>query len=110
MENDNYKGLIPKNGFIKVTSQRLETLESAQRIALIRKGNEFFNAKRYDQAKRIFLTTGYSDGLIRLGDYYFQHKEPFEALRMYWLAPSIAKRDKLIEKMADVVHKWLRED
>lgn len=109
MKNNDLRGKIPLKGFIKISDHRVTSLSSSQRIALIRKGNEFFNAGQFEQAKRIFMTTGYSDGLIRLGDQYYEKKDPYEALRMYWLAPSVAKRDKVIEQMASVIHKWLKE-
>ena len=62
--------LIPANGFIKVATENKIELSSQQRIALIRKGNELFNQGEFEKAKRIFLTTSYSDGLTRIGQYY----------------------------------------
>ena len=101
---------IPSSGFIKVGSQRKKNLTSSQRIALIRKGNELYNSGEYEKAKRVFLTTGYSDGLIRLGDLYLKNKKPYEALRMYWIAPAQEKKDKLIEKMSSVISRWINEE
>ncbi len=96
----NLEELMPSQGFIKTTSPRVTGLTSEQRILLIRKGNEFFNAGDVTQAKKIFLATGYSDGLIRLGDYYRKKNDPFEALRLYKLAPAPEKAEEIIEKMA----------
>jgi tetratricopeptide (TPR) repeat protein len=95
-------------GFIK-TGSRAE-IPGDQRAALIRRGNEFFNAGKYEEAKRIFLTTRYTDGLMRLGDYYYKKQDTLEAFRMYWLAPDHRKTDYLVERMAAVVRSWLKEE
>ncbi len=100
---------LPQEGFLKVSRDRTVPLPDAKRVALIRKGNELFNQKQYDLAKRIYLTTGYTDGLIRLGDLYLQKKMPLEALRMYWLAPDPRKVSVLIESSAKVIQNWLKE-
>ena len=101
---------IPEEGFFKVTRQERVTLSDAQKAALIRKGNELFNAGKIEQAKRIFLTTGYTDGLVRVGDFYYKRQDLFEAIRMYWLAPSPDKKQFIVEQMASTVHRWLKED
>ncbi|HUZ17211.1 MAG TPA: hypothetical protein VMV68_02415 [Spirochaetia bacterium] len=101
---------IPPVGFLKIGNERNTSLTSAQKTALIRKGNEFFNAGDIERAKRIFLTTGYSDGLMRLGDHYFKSSDPLEAFRMYWLAPALDKKEMMVERMAAIVHRWLKED
>ncbi len=96
-------------GFQKTSRGPAGRLSPQQRTVLIRKGNEFFNHGRTEEAKRIFLTTGYTDGLVRMGDYYLKRNEPLEAFRMYWLAPERHKSEHLIERMAAVVRSWLRE-
>jgi hypothetical protein len=101
--------LIPASGFLKVAADSSVVLSKEQRAALIRKGNQFFNLGDIEKAKRIFLTTSYSDGLIRIGQKYEQQNRHVEALRMYWLAPAADKRDALIETMASIVRKWLKE-
>lgn len=98
---------MPAEGFIKITDSRVKGLSSEQRTLLIRKGNEFFNAGNIEQAKRIFLTTGYSDGLIRVGDYCLEKNDPFEALRLYKLAPAPDKAEAIIEKMALAIRQWI---
>ena len=100
---------IPKEGFLKITESRAEPMSKEQRVALIRKGNDLFNRKQYDMAKKIFLTTGYSDGLIRLGDLYMDNNEPVEAFRMYWLAPDRKKVEVMMEKTVAIVKEWLKE-
>ncbi|MFP4364462.1 MAG: hypothetical protein ACLFR1_11420 [Spirochaetia bacterium] len=101
---------IPKEGFIKVQRPASPKIPAATKSALIRKGNELYNNGKIDQAKRIFLTTGYSDGLIRLGDYYSKKNDSLEALRMYWLAPAPDKVNAIIEKMVMIIQKWLHEE
>jgi len=102
--------LIPADGFIKVATEKKVPLDSRDRSALIRKGNEMFNRGEIELAKRIFLTTSYSDGLIRIGRYYEQQNRHIDALRMYWIAPAPEKRDALIETMSSIVRKWLKEE
>ena len=53
-------------GFIKVTDSPVTGILPEQKVALNRKGNELFNSGKIEQAKRIFITTGYSDGLTRV--------------------------------------------
>jgi hypothetical protein len=101
---------LPTDGFLKITDSRPVDLAAQQKAALIRKGNELFNLKKYDQAKKIFLTTGYTDGLIRLGDVYLVQNNPLEAFRMYWLAPDRKKVDAMLEKTAGILKKWLKDE
>ena len=102
--------LIPDYGFIKITRVGdAKWLSRKQKTALIRKGNELFNQGKYELAKRIFITTGYSDGLLRLGDLYYKRQQMLEAFRMYCLAPSKGKVDTMIESMAYIIKNWLSE-
>jgi len=103
--------LIPDEGFIKITRDGdAKSLSRKQKTALIRKGNELFNQGKYELAKRIFITTGYSDGLLRMGDLYYKRQQILEAFRMYCLAPSKRKVDIMIESMACIVKNWLSEE
>ena len=103
--------LIPDEGFIKITRDgEGKALSRQQKSALIRKGNELYNQGKYELAKRIFITTGYSDGLLRLGDFYYKKQQILEAFRMYCLAPSKSKVEYMIESMAYVVKNWLSEE
>ena len=101
---------IPRKGFLKVGRIKNTDLTAEQKTVLNRKGNELFNNKEFEKAKRIFLTTGYSDGIIRLGDYHYQNNDALEAFRMYVLAPAQDKKEMLIEKMASVVQCWLKDE
>ncbi|MDC7228219.1 MAG: hypothetical protein PQJ61_15765 [Spirochaetales bacterium] len=100
---------IPSEGFIKLSSDQPTALSGADKAALIRKGNAFFNDGEYEKARRIFITTGYTDGLIRLGDWYLDQNEPLEAITMYWKAPAPDKVESWAGQAACVVAKWLGE-
>ena len=97
---------IPKEGFIKLTAPDA-VVSGSDRAALIRKGNALFNAGNIEQAKKIYVTTRYGDGLSRVGDHYLDNDKPLEALQMYWIAPAPDKVEKLVEKFAHVVQSWI---
>jgi hypothetical protein len=97
-----------ESAFIKVTSP--SPVEGSQKAALNRKGNQLFNDGNIEGAKRVFLTTGYSDGLSRVGDFYKSKNRPLEALRMYWLAPDRTKSAPLLENLAGVLQSLIHED
>ncbi|MDC7220353.1 MAG: hypothetical protein PQJ59_10450 [Spirochaetales bacterium] len=99
---------IPKEGFLKTTVERRDDLSSQDRIQLIRRGNEFFNGGNVEMARKIFLTLGYKDGIIRLGDLYYSKGEPLEALKMYKEADATAKVDEMTFQMAQVIKQWLK--
>ena len=84
--------------------------EGSQKAALNRKGNQLFNDGKIEEARRVFMTTGYSDGLSRVGDYYKSKDRPLEALRMYWLAPDKNKAQSLIEQAAYILQGMLDVD
>lgn len=108
-----YEKLFQKfqgEGLIKTSQAPHAVLTPQQKAALNRKGNMLLNAGDAETAKRIFITTGYSDGIIRVGDLYLSRNEPLEALRMYWTAPDRQKSGELIEKMARVIQNLLKEE
>lgn len=107
----NYKILkeLPKEGFLKVTDVQNSTLTDHQKTILMRKGNEFFNNGEIEQAKRIFLTIGYTDGLIRIGEYYYSKNRPFEAFKMFKIAPAPDRVDNMIEKMTHIIKSWIKD-
>ena len=100
---------LPSGGFFKVSAERTSPLAKDKRAALIRKGNELYNKGELALAQRIFVTTSYSDGLIRMGDRYLKGGKPLEALRMYLLAPAPDKSEAVIGQIAQVMHHWLAE-
>ncbi|MCL2266185.1 MAG: hypothetical protein FWC17_00295 [Treponema sp.] len=96
-----------QNAFIKVTSK--SPVESSHKAVLNRKGNQKFNEGDVEAARRIFMTTGYSDGLSRVGDYYRDKQRPLEALRMYYTAPDKNKSQPLIEKLAVILQAMIKD-
>jgi len=101
---------FPKEGFLKVAAPKRTEIDSARKAALIRKGNEFFNSGDIDTAKRIFLTCGYTDGIIRAGDRCYKDANYWEAYRLYTLAPAPERVDYLIKKMAHVIQDWIHDE
>ena len=89
--------------FIKVTENALTPLTSEQKVVLNRRGNQLFNEGFINEAQRIFVTTGYSDGLTRVGDYYIAHDNTLEALRMYCLAKNKRKSDPIIDSLVRLI-------
>jgi hypothetical protein len=102
---------VNKNqGFIKVTDAPVGGLTSEQKAILNRKGNVLFNQGEIDSARRLFITTGYSDGLSRVGDYYAQQNKELQALKLYWLAHNKRKSDPIIQKMATLISTLLNNE
>ena len=96
MESDN-------KHFIKVTENALTPLSSEQKVVLNRRGNQLFNEGFINEAQRIFITTGYSDGLTRVGDYYAAKNNTLEALRMYCLAKNKRKSEPIIDSLVRLI-------
>ncbi len=97
-------------GFIKTSDTPLTALSSEQKVLLNRKGNMLFNDGEFEQAQRLYITTGYSDGLSRIGDIYNKNGEDLKALKFYFLAKNKAKSQPIIEKIANVVANILKEN
>jgi hypothetical protein len=86
-------------------------MDEKERIALIRKGNEFFNTGEIESALKIFIKTDYKDGLVRIGDYYFyEKKQPLTALDFYKKANMTAKVNEIYERMMYALNKWIVDD
>jgi hypothetical protein len=93
--------------FLK-TSDKIP-IESAQKMALNRKGNMLFNSGDIEGARRIFITTGYSDGLSRVGDFYRSKGRTVDALQMYWIAPDKKKSAELIVELSIMIKGLIHE-
>ncbi len=96
-------------GFIKITDSPVHTLNSEQKVILNRKGNVMFNEGDIESARRIYTTTGYSDGLTRVGNVYEEKNESLKALKQYVLAHNRGKAEPIYEKIASVVSRLLEE-
>ena len=92
-----------KEGFIKTSELPVNTLTAEQKARLNLRGNELYNKKDIVAAERIFITTGYSDGLARIGDYYANKNEQLKALKFYHLAHNTYKEGILLDKLAEII-------
>ncbi|MCL1815072.1 MAG: hypothetical protein FWG27_04555 [Treponema sp.] len=95
-------------GFIKATVK--PSVDGSTKAALNRKGNVLFNSGDAEGAKRIFLTTGYSDGLSRVGDFYKSKGRILDALKMYWIAPDRTKADPIIQQLSELIRYFMNEE
>lgn len=101
---------FPDDGLIKTVDEPNEELSSAQKVQLNRRGNALFNSGDIETSRRIFQTTGYSDGLMRVGESYLEAKRPIDALKMFKLSHDQARSSALIEKAAMAIRKMLDEE
>ncbi|MDR1127773.1 MAG: hypothetical protein LBL20_00550 [Treponema sp.] len=93
--------------FIKTAAK--PPINAAQKAALNRRGNVLFNQGDIEGARRVFLTTGYSDGLVRIGDYYKSKGQCLDALRMYWIAPDKTKSEAIIVELSELIRSLISE-
>ena len=107
-----YKRVFEKvegeSSFIKTTL--MPVIDGTQKVALNRKGNILYNSGDIEGARRIFLTTGYSDGLVRVGDYYNSKGRMLDALKMYWIAPDHNKAEPIIIQLSTVIQNLIHDE
>lgn len=101
---------FPADGLIKTADLPTQGVEPDRKVKLNRKGNELFNSGDVEAARRIFQTTGYSDGLIRVGEKYMAARRPIDALKMYRLARDDRRAETLISNAALIIQCLLREE
>jgi len=101
---------FPEDGLIKTADLPTPGVGSDRKAQLNRKGNELFNTGELEAARRIFQTTGYSDGLIRVGDRYMADKKPVDALKMYWLAKDEKRKEGLVILAALAIQNLIKEE
>lgn len=106
---ENLSEKIIPDGFIKVTDNPVQGLTSDQKVILNRKANAMFNNGNVEDARRIFITTGYSDGLTRVGDYYNNKNESLKALKAYWLAHNKRDSEQILADIAKVISTLINE-
>ncbi|MBR7063719.1 MAG: hypothetical protein IKI31_00975, partial [Treponema sp.] len=86
------------------------SLSSEQKAVLNRKGNEFFNQGNIENALRIFIATGYSDGLTRIADLYAKENKSLEALKLYIMAHNERRASPLYSEIAKTISFLLNEN
>jgi hypothetical protein len=96
-----------QNVFIK--TDKVPPIDGPQKAALNRKGNMLLNSGDVEGARRIFLTTGYSDGLSRVGDCYKSQGRLLDALKMYWIAPDHTKAEPIMMRLSQFLRKIIQE-
>lgn len=95
--------------FVKTSSPPAShVLTREQKYKLNRRGNELFNSNNIDAAKKIFVTTGYSDGLTRVGDYYVKQNKRLDALKYYVLAHNNTKMDSIITDIVRIIKMYIK--
>lgn len=97
------------DGFIKVTDNPVSGLTPEQKVILNRKANLMFNNGNIEDARRIFITTGYSDGLTRVGHYYEEKNESLKALKAYLLAHNKRDAEPIFDSIAKVISILIKE-
>jgi tetratricopeptide (TPR) repeat protein len=106
-----YKKLFARFGeenfFIKTGARA--GLDGAVKASLNRRGNVLFNQGDVEGARRIFITTGYSDGLCRIGDYYQSKGRFLDALKMYRAAPDHSKSEPIIIRLSEIIRSLINE-
>jgi hypothetical protein len=101
---------FPADCLIKTADLPTPGVEPDRKVKLNRKGNELFNNGDVEAARRIFQTTGYSDGLIRVGEKYMADRRPIDALKMYRLARDEKRSERLIGNAAIAIQLLLHEE
>jgi hypothetical protein len=101
---------FPADCLIKTADLPTPGVEPDRKVKLNRKGNELFNSGDIEAARRIFQTTGYSDGLIRIGEKYMTDRRPLDALKMYRLARDEKRSERLIGSAALAIQLLLHEE
>ena len=102
--------VIGDGAFIRLTDNSASNLTAEQKVILNRKGNELFNEGKISEARKLFATTGYSDGLTRCGDVEAKQNRELEALKLYYLAHNKRKSEPLIEKISTLISLLLKEE
>lgn len=95
---------------IKKGNNNKKAIDSSTRVQLIRKGNEFFQNKDIESAKKIFIAVDYKDGLVRLGDYYLKSNDLYKSAEMYFMSENKSKINAFSKKCAAIIERYLNED
>jgi hypothetical protein len=84
-------------------------MKDEEKVALARKGNEFFNNGNITEAIKYFVKAGYRDGIMRVADYYyFDKKQPLAALKFYKMINRKDRVDEIFARMMFALNKMLR--
>lgn len=88
-----------------------ETMDSKERVELIRQGNELFNKGEIFRAAVLFERTGYRDGLTRVADHlFYDRRQPLVALKYYRMVNRQDKVNEIFERMVFALGKLLGKE
>lgn len=111
MDSDDIVKDIPSDGFLKIGKSSSEkSLSPADKAKLVRRGNLFLQEGRMEEARRVFITTRNTQGLLRVGDYYRDNQRPLEALKMYLAAPAPDRIEEMGPRLAAVMKAWISDE
>jgi len=83
-------------------------MNDEEKVALSRKGNEYFNNGNITEAIKFFVKAGYKDGIMRVADhYYFDKKQPLIALKFYKMINRKDRIDEIFARMMFALNKML---
>lgn len=84
-------------------------MKDDEKVALARKGNEYFNEGNITEAIKYFVKAGYRDGIMRVADYYyFDMKQPLVAFKFYKMINRKDRIDEIFARMMFALNKLLR--
>ena len=84
-------------------------MDSEEKVALVRKGNECFNKGDIKEAIKFFVKAGYRDGIMRVADhYYYDNRQPLVALKFYKMINRQDRIDEIHARMMFALGQWLK--
>ncbi|HBD93087.1 MAG: hypothetical protein A2015_06795 [Spirochaetes bacterium GWF1_31_7] len=87
-----------------------KNVDPSTRAMLIRKGNQFFSEGNIKAAEKIFVSVDYKDGILRLGDYYYDNNTIYKAAEMYFMSGNEQKIRMFSENCARIISSLINED
>jgi hypothetical protein len=85
-------------------------MDNEERVLVVRRANELYNAGDIEGAKNLYLKVNYTAGIIRVADYYYEQRKPILAMLLYRRAGCSERVDELYKHAAGVIRQLLAED
>ena len=86
-------------------------MKDEEKVALVRKGNEYFNNGNLEEAIKCFVKAGYRDGIMRVADfYYYDKKQPLIAFKFYKMINRKDRIDEIFARMMFAFSRLLKSD
>lgn len=84
-------------------------MKDEEKVALARKGNEYFNSGNISEAIKYFVKANYRDGIMRVADYYYyDKKQPLIAFKFYKMINRKDRVDEIFARMMFALGKLLK--